>query len=150
VGLGKTRAASKIRRFISKCALDVFAAKGTGGAAYIDLFSGPGRSQVEGTDEFIDGSPIVAYKAAQFSGTRFSDLHFNDLDPDNVQALRQRIVGLGGAAQYYNEAAETAVDRITYALNPAGLHFTFLDPYNLENLPFSSSQSLRSCHEWTC
>jgi three-Cys-motif partner protein len=111
--------------------------KGTGGAAYIDLFSGPGRSQVEGTGEFIDGSPIVAYKAAQLSGTRFSDLHFNDLDPDNMQVLRQRIIGFGGAAQYYNEAAETAVDRITYALNPAGLHFAFLDPYNLENLPFS-------------
>lgn len=32
--------------------------KGTGGAAYIDLFSGPGRSQIEGTDRFIDGSPL--------------------------------------------------------------------------------------------
>jgi three-Cys-motif partner protein len=111
--------------------------KGTGGAAYIELFSGPGRSQVEGTGDFIDGSPIVAYKAAQLSGTRFSDLHFNDLNPDNVQALRQRIIGFGGAAHYYNEAAEIAVDRITYGLNPAGLHFAFLDPYNLENLPFS-------------
>jgi hypothetical protein len=47
---------------------------GTGGAAYIDLFSGPGRSQIEGTDRFIDGSPLVAYTAAQRSGTRFSEL----------------------------------------------------------------------------
>jgi three-Cys-motif partner protein len=30
--------------------------KGTGGAAYIDLFSGPGRSQIEDSGEFIDGS----------------------------------------------------------------------------------------------
>jgi three-Cys-motif partner protein len=111
--------------------------KGSGGAAYIDLYSRPGRSQVEGTGQFIDGSPLVAYRAAQRSGTRFSDLHFNDLDGENVRALRQRIAKLGGAAQYYNEAAEAAVDRIVYALNPAGLHFAFLDPYNLENLPFS-------------
>jgi three-Cys-motif partner protein len=39
--------------------------RGTGGAAYIDLFSGPGRSQLEDTGEFIDGSPLVAYKAGQ-------------------------------------------------------------------------------------
>jgi three-Cys-motif partner protein len=33
--------------------------------------------------------------------------------------------------------AGAAVDRIAYALDPSGLHFAFLDPYNLENLPFS-------------
>lgn len=116
--------------------------KGTGGAAYIELFSGPGRSYVEGTSSFIDGSPLVAYRAAQISGTRFSELYFNDLDGDNVHALRQRIMRLGGAAQFSNETADTAVDRITYALNPAGLHFAFLDPYNLESLPFSIIQKL--------
>jgi three-Cys-motif partner protein len=115
---------------------------GTGGAAYIDLFSGPGRSQVDTTGQFIDGSPLVAYRAAQGSGTRFSDLHFNDLDQENIDALRQRIAKLGGAANCYNEAAEVAVDRIARALNPTGLHFAFLDPYNLENLPFSIIESL--------
>jgi hypothetical protein len=44
---------------------------------------------------------------------------------------------LGGTANYFSETAEAAVDPIIYALNPAGLHFAFLDPYNLENLPFS-------------
>ncbi len=116
--------------------------KGTGGAAYIELFSGPGRSLVEGAGYFIDGSPLVAFKAAQLSGTKFSELHFNDLDSENIDALRQRIAQLGGAAQFYNEAASTAVDRITYALNPTGLHFAFLDPYNLESLPFSIIQKL--------
>ena len=116
--------------------------RGAGGAAYIDLFSGPGRSQLEDTGEFIDGSPLVAYKAAQQSGTRFSDLHFNDLETDNVSALRQRIIRLGGTANYYNETASTAVDRVVFALNPSGLHFAFLDPYNLENLPFSVIERL--------
>ena len=30
-----------------------------GGAAYIELFSGPGRSFVEDDKAFIDGSPLV-------------------------------------------------------------------------------------------
>jgi three-Cys-motif partner protein len=111
--------------------------RGEGGAAYIEFYSGAGRSRIEDSEEYIDGSPLVAFKAARLSRTGFSDLHFNDIDPDNIEALRQRIASLGGAAHYYSEPAERAVDRIVYALNPTGLHFAFLDPYNLENLPFS-------------
>jgi three-Cys-motif partner protein len=116
--------------------------RGTGGAAYIELFSGPGRSFVEDEKTFIDGSPLVAYKSARQSRTNFSELHFNDLDANNVNALRQRIAKLGGAAKYYNDEAAKAVDSIIYALNPAGLHFAFLDPYNLKSLPFLIIQKL--------
>jgi three-Cys-motif partner protein len=116
--------------------------RGTGGSGYIELFSGPGRSQVDPGGYFIDGSPLVAYRAAQNSGTNFSELHFNDLEPENVDALRQRLARAGGAANFYNETAATAVDRVIYALNPLGLHFAFLDPYNLESLPFSIIRKL--------
>jgi three-Cys-motif partner protein len=116
--------------------------RGTGGAGYIELFSGPGRSQIEGTSEFIDGSPIVAYKAARQSGTRFSDLHLNDLDEAKSSALQRRITALGGAARVYSRLAEVAIDEIVDALNPAGLHFAFLDPYKLEVLPFSIIRKL--------
>jgi three-Cys-motif partner protein len=116
--------------------------RGSGGAAFIDLFSGPGRSQRDDNGQFIDGSPLVAYRAAQRSRTGFSDLHFNDLDTENINALRQRIGNLGAAANFYSTVADVAVDRITYALDPSGLHFAFLDPYNLENLPFSIIQRL--------
>jgi three-Cys-motif partner protein len=116
--------------------------RGSGGAAYVELFSGPGRSQLEDTGEFIDGSPLVAFKAARHSRTDFSDLHFNDIDQENTNALAKRISQLGSAANYYSEPAGIAVGRIAYALNPAGLHFAFLDPYNLENLPFSIIQRL--------
>src|SRR4051794_2045229 len=118
--------------------------KGAGGAGYIDLFSGPGRSRIEGTAEFIDGSPLVAYKAAQQSRTRFSEIHLNDLDARNAFAVGQRIKALGGAARVYNGSANVVVDEIVGALNPAGLHFAFLDPYNLENLPFSIILKLAS------
>jgi three-Cys-motif partner protein len=116
--------------------------KGTGGAGYIELFSGPGRSQIKGTDEFIDGSPIVAYKAAKRSGTRFSDLHFNDLDCEKSSALKARIATMGAAAHFYSQSADAVVDKIVDALNPTGLHFAFLDPYKLEVLPFSIIRKL--------
>jgi three-Cys-motif partner protein len=116
--------------------------KGTGGAGYIELFSGPGRSQIKGTGEFIDGSPLVAYRAAQRSGTRFSEIHLNDLDPDKSSALEKRITALGGAASIYSQLAEVVVDQIVDALNPSGLHFAFLDPYKLEVLPFSIIRKL--------
>lgn len=45
------------------------------------MFSGPGRSRTRDTDRIIDGSPLVAYKAAaRANGRRLSELHLNDLD----------------------------------------------------------------------
>ena len=35
--------------------------QGTGGATYIDLFSGTGRAIIRGTSEKLDGSPLVAF-----------------------------------------------------------------------------------------
>lgn len=116
--------------------------RGTGGAAYIELFSGSGRSFVEDKNKFIDGSPIVAFKSARQSGKGFSELHFNDRDRRKAEALRQRIAKLGGSAKCYNKEATEAVDIITQALNPTGLHFAFLDPYNLRDLPFSIIERL--------
>ena len=116
--------------------------KGTGGASYIELFSASGRSLIEGTSTYIDGSPLVAYRAAHASGVRFSDLHFNDIDPIKTQALDTRIRALGGAAVVHNKPALDAIDDIVFALNPSGLHFAFLDPYNLEYLSFEIIEKL--------
>jgi three-Cys-motif partner protein len=99
--------------------------KGTGGASYIELFSGPGRSLIEGTSEYIDGSPLVAYRAALASKVRFSELHLNDIDTEKANALDARIRAAGGAATVHNEAADIAIDRIVNAVNPTGLHFAF-------------------------
>jgi three-Cys-motif partner protein len=116
--------------------------KGSGGAGYIELFSGPGRSNIEGTSEYIDGSPLVAYRAARLSGVRFSEIHLNDLDGEKAQALDVRIKAAGGAAVVHNAPAEIAIDRIVNAINPHGLHFAFLDPYNLEHLSFDIIEKL--------
>jgi hypothetical protein len=49
--------------------LDEKVTKGPQGAAYIELFCGPGRICFEDTGEFADGSPLIAYDEAAVSGT---------------------------------------------------------------------------------
>jgi three-Cys-motif partner protein len=107
------------------------------GASYIELYSGAGRSLIRDTNAIIDGSPLVAYKAASASGARFSDLHFADLDARNSDALAQRIEALGGAANSYVGPADATVDAVIGAINPYGLHLAFLDPFGLGQLPFA-------------
>ncbi len=108
-----------------------------GGASYIELYSGAGRSVIKDTSKFIDGSALIAYKAARASGTRFSDIHLSDLDPANSTAVAARIRALGGGLNSYSGLAEDVVDKVMDAINPHGLHLAFLDPFSLDQLPFS-------------
>jgi three-Cys-motif partner protein len=116
--------------------------RGIGAASYIELFSGPGRSLIRDTDRILDGSPLVAFKAAKDSGALFSEIHLNDFDPEKANAVKQRIHALGGTCTTYSASAEVAVDHIANAMNPSGLHFAFIDPYKLEQLPFTIIEKL--------
>jgi three-Cys-motif partner protein len=112
------------------------------GATYIELFSGPGRSLIRRTKNFIDGSPVIAFNAAKASSAPFTQMHLNDFDPAKSSAVESRIRALGGAPICYSDAAHVAVDKIVAALNPGGLHFAFLDPYNLAGLSFDIIKKL--------
>lgn len=90
-----------------------------------------------GTKQIIDGSPIVAFKAARDSGHRFSEMH---LDPQNSSALAQRIKALGRVATSYVGDANVVVDQVMNAINPYGLHLAFLDPLTFCNCRFRSSR----------
>jgi three-Cys-motif partner protein len=113
-----------------------------GGASYIELFSGPGRSLIRERARIIDGSPLVAFKAAQGSGVPFTEMHLNDDEPDLSAALTQRMRSLGANAICYSVPAHVAVNRMVAALNPGGLHFAFLDPFNIEALSFDLIEKL--------
>jgi hypothetical protein len=78
------------------------------GASYIELFSGSGRSLIRGTTRIIDGSPLVAYRAAETSGAPFTAMHLNDVDPAKSAAVEKRIRALGGAPVCYSEPADAA------------------------------------------
>lgn len=110
---------------------------GSGGATYIDLYCGAGRAVVRDTGETIEGSPLVAFKCAREGGVPFSEIHIADVEEAKCAAAAKRISSAGGVAiTDVGRAADTAA-RIVARLNKYGLHFAFLDPFNLADLPFS-------------
>jgi three-Cys-motif partner protein len=84
----------------------------------------------------------VAYQAALKSKVRFSEIYLNDLDTQKANALGARIKAAGGVAVVHNGPADIVIDNVVDAINPAGLHFAFLDPYNLEYLSFDIIEKL--------
>ena len=106
-------------------------------ATYVDMFSGAGRARVRDTGEIIDGSPLVAYRAAANSKDLFTEIHLADADATRVNAAAARVRALGGSATIYPGRAQDVAAAIVARLHPHGLHFAFLDPYNLADLPFS-------------
>ena len=105
-------------------------------ATYVDRFCGPGLSRIRGTDEYLPGSPVVAFDAAQESGVPFNRLFISDSDANNVDAARGRLEDKGAIVTAVAKAAEVAIDDVARQLNPHGLHFALLDPFNLFDLPF--------------
>jgi three-Cys-motif partner protein len=115
---------------------------GSGGATYIDLYCGAGRAIIRDTQEKIDGSPLVAFKSARDGSVPFSEIHIADSSEESCRAAAQRLANAGGSAKVEIGNADATVVRIARRLNPHGLHFAFLDPYNLEALPFSVIEAL--------
>lgn len=112
-----------------------FVGAGKAGATFIDLFSGPGRAYVKGTDTFLDGSPIVAWKASRDCAVPFTTVYLNDANAALVDAAYIRLNRLGANAVRFSGAAEQIVKQIVRQLSPHALHLAFLDPFNLE-MPF--------------
>jgi len=134
----------RLKRYIdiSSHARKKFIAGRSGAATYIDLFCGPGQSRVRDTNTIIDGSPLVAFKAARDSSYPFSAIHLGDLNSEIVDAACTRIRNAGGASTRYVGSAIAVVDQIVATVGKYGLHFALLDPYKLETLSFYLIQSL--------
>lgn len=115
---------------------------GRAGATYIDPFSGPGRSRIRETGQLIDGSPIVAATKALEGGAPFTNVFIADIEQANVDAVRQRLAAHGVAPRTLTGPAEETVRQIVPQLDPYGLHFAFLDPFNLDALPFTMIEEL--------
>ena len=110
---------------------------GSGGATYIDLFCGPGRARIRGTTRIVDGGAVLAAKEAKASKTPFTEHHIADVNESFVSAAKERLARIGITARGYVGTADHTVQQIAAALNKYGLHFAFLDPYDLKSLPFS-------------
>ncbi|PUE08694.1 hypothetical protein B9Z51_07020 [Limnohabitans sp. T6-5] len=114
--------------------------KGPGGATFIDLFCGTGRSQVRDTGAWIDGSAVAAWKQSVKDEAPFTNVIIADKDPEALYACQERLKRLGAPVTcYVNEAAAVA-RQIGQTPTPYGLNLAFLDPYSLD-LDFSIIQS---------
>ena len=111
--------------------------EGRGGASYIDLYCGSGRAIIRDTGEKIDGSPLVAFKCARDGGVPFSEIYIADDSEERCRAAEKRIIGAKESPMGVVGKAEETAPQIVSQLSPYGLHFVFLDPYNLDGLPFS-------------
>src|SRR5262245_38266774 len=78
-------------------------------ATYIELFCGPGRSVIQGTDESIDGSPMLAARTAKEGSAPYTDIHVADFEPSYVEAVAQRLGNAAGRVHPYIGSAEQTV-----------------------------------------
>lgn len=110
--------------------------KGSGGASFIDLFCGTGRSQIRETGAWIDGSAVAAWKQSVKDQAPFTNVIIADKDPEALQACEQRLRRLGAPVTSYAQEATIAARLIGPTPTPYGLNLAFLDPYSLD-LDFS-------------
>lgn len=115
---------------------------GKAGATYIDLFCGPGRAKIRRTGEFIEGGCVAAWNESVRSNTPFSSVYIADADSARLEFARERLTRAGAPVEaFHGEAVDTA-KTIRTKLDQYGLHFAFVDPYNLGAFDFSVVETL--------
>jgi three-Cys-motif partner protein len=110
--------------------------------AFIDVFCGPGRSLIRSTGEYIDGSPVTAFKQGNHSIERFATIEISDVEPELLAAATARLQTLGAPVHATPGPAVEAIANVVSSLNQYGLHFALLDPHNLGALSFSIIEQL--------
>lgn len=106
-----------------------------GGAAFIDLYAGPGKARVRSTGLVVDGSPLIALKHDR---ARFSKVILCDIEPASVDALKKRTASYGERVVIVAGSCHDEIDRIVKDIPPRGLNFALIDPYSLDQLDFET------------
>jgi three-Cys-motif partner protein len=109
--------------------------------AFVDVFSGPGRSKIRNSTELIDGSPVAAYKQA-IKTKAFSSFYISDADQDLLDSAASRLRNLGARVTSVEGPASRALPNIVSKLSPSGLYLALLDPHNLGTLSFDLFECL--------
>jgi len=110
--------------------------QGSGGAAYIDLFCGPGRAKIKGTGEFVDGGCVAAWRKSVESGSPFSRVIIGDTHRERLAAAKTRLERLGAPVEAFLGTAKDNALPVMQRSPKSGLNLAFLDPYNLGALDF--------------
>lgn len=127
---------------ISRGVRSKWIAPGKAGATYIELFCGPGRSRIKKTGEIIEGSCVAAWKESVRRKTPFSSVFIGDLDSERRGFAAERLKRLGAPVHEIQGDAVAVADAVLRRLEPSGLHFAFVDPYNLGAFDFAVMNTL--------
>jgi three-Cys-motif partner protein len=112
---------------------------------YLDLFAGSGRSKIRDTTRIVNASPLIVLGLAE----AFDKYIFCEIDKKNIEALKKRcqrdfpkriVAVVAGDA---NASIETIVAEMP---RPGKSHkvlgFCFLNPFQMQNLYFSTISTL--------
>ncbi|HDR9053544.1 TPA: three-Cys-motif partner protein TcmP [Burkholderia vietnamiensis] len=110
-------------------------------ASFIDLFSGPGRVMNRESRVISDGGVLSAWRMSERGGAPFNEIYIADADAESVEACSSRLRAAGAKVQACAGTASKTVDWVLETL-PRGLHFAFLDPFNIEHLDFEIIRKL--------
>ena len=100
--------------------------QGQGGAAYIDLFSGPGMALVRETEELVLGSPLLALGHQE---APFSKLIFCDIDEENVNTLLARTDRDRDRVEIVHGDCNAVADQVLGLVPEYGLNIALIDPF---------------------
>lgn len=110
-----------------------------GGTSYIELYAGPGRARIRETGQFVDGSPLVALKAAA-NKNPFTKVVLCDLAEANANALRKRTEHYG--AKVIEGDCNATIGEIVRNIPEHGYNFALVDPFAASALKFSTIKRL--------
>lgn len=110
-----------------------------GGAAFIDLFAGPGLARVDRTGEVIEGSPLIA---AAHSKAPFTSLILCEIDEENVAALERRLASDRDRVHVVHGDTVANINHVAALVPPYGLNFALVDPFGPSCLRWSALEAL--------
>ena len=115
---------------------------------YLDLFSGPGRIQVEVEEDTRDGGSLIAWRqSSRIPAGQFTQVIVGDLDPDRSSACGERLRAAGANSTVLSgPAVETARQAVQLVPQRSSLCLAYLDPYSHCRAPAPRRQSCRQRH----
>lgn len=112
--------------------------KGRGGAAFVDLFAGPGRVRVWDSPTTEEGSSLIAlgHRPAPFTRVIMCELN-----ADNARALRARTAADRRAIVIEGDCNERVGD-VVDLVPPHGLNLAFFDPFGAKTFHWQTLERL--------
>lgn len=111
--------------------------------AYVDLFCGPGRIQVEDEPFTRHGGAVIAWlHSRRHAKNTFTQCIVAELQEDRVRACEARMRALGAPVTALCGPADETVHRAFDLVDKRALTLVYLDPYNLGFLSWSLIETM--------